>query len=185
MIIFGFILYIRKNWIRKTASYIIYYSVKYQGWHFYRQLISYFLTSWAKHLLKDVSKIVLSNSVFGPCISGYIYLKLRGLALRPKMNFMKKFCVHSCLTRYIHKRLIDPSPWPLGLKGVFWGSNNPLYLVMAGPVAEESAKHPGMKFSGAWLKFTNDSITDSFQVSVILKEAYTSGLANGSSKRMR
>ena len=70
---------------------------------------------------------------------------------------------------------------PVCLKGVFWGSKRHLYLVIAGPVALLSAKHPGMKLSGAWPKFINDSRTESFQVSVILKAAYTSGLAMGNS----
>ena len=59
----------------------------------------------------------------------------------------------------------------LTLKGVFWGSNSPLYLVIAGPVAVESGKQPGIKLSGACSKLSSDSITDSFQVSVILREA--------------
>ena len=47
----------------------------------------------------------------------------------------------------------------------------------------ESAKQPGMKLSGAWLKVIIDSITESFQVSVIFKEEYTKGLANGNSAK--
>ena len=35
---------------------------------------------------------------------------------------------------------MGPSPCPLGLNGVFWGSIIPRYLLMAGPVALESTK---------------------------------------------
>ena len=48
--------------------------------------------------------------------------------------------MHSWRTKNIHRRLMGPSPCPLGLNGVFWGSIIPRYLLMAGPVALESTK---------------------------------------------
>ena len=67
------------------------------------------------------------------------------------------------------------------LNGVLCSSNRPLYFSIAGPVAMEFAKQPGMKLSGTWVKASTHSKAESRQVSVARRQAYIKGLATGSS----